>query len=151
MQAPLPTSRPTLPSFRLSEASPFDHALIRDSWRRSYRSSPGTAKWPDAAYDAWISTRLDALLPLCRISVARHIDSPDGLIGWLASEQRSNDFVAHYAWVAKPFRGAGVLRSLIEHQTPVGERVISTLRPPFSDAFKALGFRFEARASHSKR
>lgn len=140
-----------MPRFRLSEASPFDFPLIRDSWRRSYRASPGTASWPDTAYDAWISTRLDTLLPRCRITVARHIDSPDGLIGWLASEQTPSAFVAHYSWVAKPFRGAGVLRSLVEHQGPSGELVISTLRPPFSNAFKALGFRFDARASHSKR
>lgn len=137
-------------SFRCSEATPFDLPLIRDSWRRSYRASPGTARWPDTAYDAWISTRLAALLPICRISVARHIDSPDGLIGWIASEQ-STLYVAHYAWVAKPFRGAGVLRSLVEHQSPLGERVISTLRPPFSDAFKHLGFRFDPKASHPKR
>lgn len=137
-------------TFTLGEARDFDLALVRDSWRRSYRSSPGTHAWPDAAYDAWISVRLAELLPLCRTSVARHVDSPDGLIGWLASVQ-GDRFTAHYAWVAKPFRGEGVLRALVAHQSPVGERVISTLRPPFSNAFKALGFRFDPRAGHSKR
>ena len=140
-----------LTRWRCCEAEPGDLALVRDSWRRSYRDSPGTVKWPDAAYDAWISARQATLLPLCRVSVARHESSPDGVIGWLATQQQPGRYIAHYAWVAKPFRGEGVLRSLVNHQQPYGELVISTLRPPFSDAFQHLGFRFDPKASHSKR
>ena len=130
------------------EASkPTDLAILRDSWRKSYRLSPRTAKWPNEAYAVWIAQHMDKLLPRCRVAVARPPDWSDGIVGWVAAEQTADKFCVHYAYTIDMFRRQGVMTSLIAFLEPSGQRVFSALRPPFSDALKRSGFVFDRNAA----
>lgn len=139
--------------FLIADATPDDLVVVCDSWRRSYRESPGTHRWPQAAYDAWIGVRLDELLPRSRVTVARPVDWPEGVLAWVASEQREGAYVVHWAFCKGPFRRQGLVAALIEAQTPRGAMQFSA--KSFHAGAEALarkfGFRHEPEASSRRK
>jgi crossover junction endodeoxyribonuclease RusA len=129
-----------------------DAAFIYSSWMHSYRESPLTSRWTDSEYQERMGQRIGSLLERSRVLVARPPDWDEGIIGWAAAEQRSGKFLLHYAFVRGDasggvplFRHRGVLSLLIQQHEPKGRRLITTLRPPFTNYIKRLGFRFEQR------
>lgn len=131
----------------IETARPDDREFIRDSWRKSYRESPRTCRWPTEAYAVWISAEMDRLLQRSEVRVARPGDWPEGIVGWVAAEQQPEAFVVHYAFVKPLFRRHGVLTRLVESFGPEGALVFSALRPPFSNYLKQRGFAWEPRAA----
>lgn len=129
-----------------------DAAFIYSSWMHSYRDSPLGSKWSDREYSERMNQRIGQLLERSKVLVARPLDWDEGIIGWAAAEQRSGKFLLHYCFVRGDtsggvplFRNRGVLTALIAHHAPQGKRLITTLRPPFTDYVKRLDFRFELR------
>lgn len=138
---------------QIAEATPGDLDLVRDSWRKSYRHSPGTYNWPQAAYDTWISTRLDELLSRCRVTVARPEDWSDGVLAWVASEQSADRYTLHWAFCKAPFRRTGLVAGLVAAQEPRGALVYAA--KSFHAGADALaskfGFRHAPGASNRRR
>ena len=137
--------------FVIDVARESDMDFVRDSLRRSYRDSPRTARWPNEAFALWIADYMDQTLPRCRIHVARPVDWDQGIIGWVAAEQQEDRFVVRYTFVRTMFRKQGVMTALINSMEPKGELIFSSLRPPFSEALKRSGFRFEREPSQPTR
>lgn len=133
--------------FRIEPAAPDDLAYIRDSWRKSYRDSPRTGKWPATAYAVFIADLMDRQLKRSRVVVARPESWADGVLGWLCAEQQPDQFVLHYVLVRPEFRNEKVMTSLIKSLEPNGKLVFSCLRPPFSAYVQRLGFAFNPRAA----
>lgn len=128
----------------VTKATPADLDFIRDSWRKSYRKSPGTHSWPDAAYEIWISDRLEKLIPECNISVARPHDWPEGILGWIASQQTSKHYRLLWAFTKGPFRRQQVFSTLLASQNPLGAPVYSSKSFHSATPFiiNKFGFRF---------
>lgn len=134
--------------YSICAAQDSDMDFVRDSFRKSYRDSPRTGKWPQEAFAIWVADHLDKMAASCRIVVARPDDWGDhGIIGWLAAEQQPEQFVLAYAFVRPLFRKQGVMTSLIKSLEPKGKLVFSCLRPPFSAYVQRLGFAFNPRAA----
>lgn len=141
-----------MPDYRIDQARDSDTDFIRDSWRRSYRDSPRTGKWPPEAYSVWVAPHMDALLARSQVRVARPADWPEGVIAWVAAEQTPEAFVLHYAFTKPLFRSAGVMTALVQSLEPKGARLFSQLRPPFTDLLKQSGFAWTGprEASHPR-
>jgi hypothetical protein len=137
--------------FTISPATEADSDFVKDSWRKSYRHSPLTGKWPSQAYAVWIADHMERLLKRSKVIVARPVGWQDGVTGWLAYEQLPGLFCAHYAFVRPLFRQQGVLTELVNSAEPSGEKVFSSLRLPYCLALERLGFRFRKEASHREK
>jgi hypothetical protein len=137
----------------IADATPDDLGFVGDSWRRSYRDSPGTYNWPQAAYDAWIGVRLDELLPRCRVTVARPLDWAEGVLAWVASEQRADAYVVQWAFCKAPFRRSGLVAALIEAQQPRGAMQFSakSFHTGATALARKFGFRFVPEASNRRK
>lgn len=129
----------------IDEARECDAAFVFSSWTHSYRDSPGTSRWPAEKYAAWICDHIESTLARSRVLVARPVDWDEGIIGWAAGEQRSGKFILHYAFVRPLFRQSGALGMLLAAHAPQGRRLLATLRPPYTDYIKRLGYRYEPR------
>ena len=128
-----------------------DTDILRDSWRKSYRLSPRTAKWCDEPYAIFISDLMDRLLARSRVVVARPTDWSEGVLGWVAAEQQPTQIVVHYAYVLDAHRKQGLMKALIASLEPKGKLVFSSLRPPFSAALQKLGFVFDRHAASNRK
>lgn len=138
----------------IADATPDDLGFVGDSWRRSYRESPGTYNWPQAAYDAWIGVRLAELLPRCRVTVARPEDWAEGVLAWVASERRPGAYVLHWAFCKGPFRRSGLVSALVEAQRPELGAMHFTAKSFHAGATalaRKFGFRFVPEASNRRK
>jgi hypothetical protein len=136
---------------RIEDAREGDLDLVKDSWRKSFKNSPLTAKWPAAAYAPFIAAHMDRVLPRCVIRVARPETWDEGVLGWVAAEQLPDVFVLHWAWCRDEFRRQRVLSRLVQSFEPRGQRVFTHLRPPFSDCLKRPSLGFTWSPDHASR
>lgn len=132
-------------TMRIDVARECDAPFVYATWMASYRDSPLGSKWDDAEYRDRMNQRMASLIERSVVYVARPSDWDEGVIGWAVAEQRGGRFLLHYCFVRPPFRQQGVLTALIAQHAPRGQRLITTLRPPFTQYIKRLGFRFEHR------
>lgn len=111
----------TFMDFRIEQATPGDVPFLMSSWLKSYRRSPHTRKWSDFTYFARQRPLCEMLLARSQVLVARPLDWPEGIFGWIAFEKPSDGFVLHYGYVKSPYRRLGVARRLLEYAQPSGE------------------------------
>lgn len=134
-------------AIRVEDARESDLDFVKDSWRRSYRNSPRTVKWDDEPYAIFIAELMERLIAKSRVRVARPVDMPDVVIGWVCAEQMRDRFCVHYAVTKEMFRRQGVMTEILTSFEPEGELVFSSLRLPGSDYLKQIGFAHDPRAA----
>lgn len=154
---------------------PYDRSFVFASWKAGYRDSPEMgwlqhvaaqcddaathdqrraelAAWhkdaAEEAYDASMQRRIERLLTRSRVLVARPPDWPEGILGWVCSEQTADTFLLHWAHVRKRYRarytGHSLLWELVAALEPRGALRFTYLRPPFTDALTSHGYAFAA-------
>lgn len=137
----------------LAEATPDDLTVVGDSWRRSGKKTPRTYDWSDAAYYAWADLHIEQLLPRCRVLVARPLDWPEGVLAWVASEQRRDGWVLHWAYTKELFRRQGLVSQLIEAQQKHGPLRYSakSFHAGADGLVRKFGLRFTPEASNRRK
>ena len=126
-------------------AAPHDVAFVCDSWLRSFRRSPSTAGMSVSVYWDRFAPQVRELVASGSVLVARPEDWDRGIIGWVSYEKAPHTFVLHYVYVKNVYRRMGVMAKLLsaagdsDHQ----HRVITRLRPPYSDILLARGYKHE--------
>jgi hypothetical protein len=137
----------------LADATADDLAVIGDSWRKSGRNTPRTHGWSDAAYYAWADLHIEQLLPRCQVLVARPPDWSEGVLAWVASEQRGDAWVLHWAYCKELFRRQGLVSQLIEAQHARGPRLYSakSFAAGADGLVRKFGLRFAPEASNRRK
>ncbi len=127
--------------FRIDRYRDHDASFVIDSWLRGYRTSPSASKLADDEYEALQRPTIDRLLSRSTVLVARPLDWPEGIMGYLVAEQTPSAFVVHWSHVKPAFRSLDIRGALIDAMEPRGRREFTHFRPPFTDQWIERGYR----------
>src|SRR5688572_6123145 len=103
-------------SYEIGDATEGELPFVFRSWVRSHRTAPGSLRMPAGAYYPWQRDVIDRLLerePSPLVLVARDVESPIFLYGFLVAERVGGALVAHYAYTKRAWRGQGLARALL--------------------------------------
>jgi len=129
----------TLPH-RIESMQAHDVDFIWSSWLKSYRSSPHTRKWSEAAYLDYQRPRIERLLGRSQVLVARPLDWAQGILGYLVYEPN----LIHYVYVKSTYRHQGVARSLLATSgVQLSECSYSHRVPPFALYLDSAGSHYQ--------
>jgi len=117
-----------------------DNEIVMDSWLSSYRNSPGMHDVPAGLYYRRQRQVVMRLLGHSTVKVARPLDWPEGVLGWVCAEHGGDEFILHYGFVKSVYRRHGLGMSLLRAFEPRGRMVFTHLRPPYTDYLRDLGF-----------
>lgn len=117
-----------------------DHDFVLNSWLMSYRRAPGSHHLPNGVYFRRMRRVAERILSHSDTKVARPLDWPEGVLGWLCAEQCDGVFAVHYGFVKVFYRKRGLGKALIDAFAPTGRLVFTHLRPPYTDHLRNLGF-----------
>lgn len=116
---------------------------ILATWLSSYRKSRWVEGVESAVYYARQREVVEALLQRQHFKVARWLENPDHLYGWICYGGDQGNVIVHYCYIGEKYRKLGIGRALLESipwYTP-GDRVIAThysqiVSPVFEKLFK---------------
>jgi hypothetical protein len=97
-------------TLRRREAKPSDHALVIDSWKRSYEGSPAVRGADREHYRVDMTRTIRRLLDKASIRVACDPDDEDTVVGWVAYTGTE----LHWGYVKEAFRSECKLSWLLE-------------------------------------
>lgn len=95
----------------ITAVTPADLNFVWSSWTQSYRSSPHTRKFSDAKYQELMQPRIEAILQRSDVLVARPMDWPEGIIGWVCAEPETSTL--HYCYCKTLWRRQGITTQLL--------------------------------------
>lgn len=104
----------TGPDYVIGVSLPSERNLVLQSWCRAFRSERVNLGMPQSAFYPWQRTNMDRILardPL--LLVARDVEKPEYVYGWLCAERIGDAFVAHFAYVKRDWREQGIARALL--------------------------------------
>lgn len=109
------------------------------SWTRCYRAERDSMRIPQRAFFLWQGDTIDRLLEGgAKVYVARDVERPAFLYGWICAERRDAALVVHYAFTKRAFRERGIGNALLQHAvTELGEGAEELWQSHGSDAHDA--------------
>jgi GNAT superfamily N-acetyltransferase len=101
-------------SYRIGEATSGEMPYVWRTWVRDYRYAASMGRMPYRAYCDWQRDMIDRLTDSgAVILVARDVERPVYLYGFLCAQRVGDAVVAHYANVRRDWQGQGIARSLL--------------------------------------
>ena len=100
-------------SLRIRAGRPSDHALVVDSWKRSFEGSPSVRACDREHYRTEMTRTIRRLLDRATVRVACDPDDEDTVVAWVAFTGRE----LHWGYVKEAFRTECKLAALLEGVT----------------------------------
>lgn len=128
-------------------AKPDEMPLCYQSWSRTFRAEPASQRMPDRAFYLWHRDLVDRLLASgAQVFVARDVERPVFLFGWLCAQRVGQSLVPHYAYVKRPWRERGIGTALlVAAMERLGEGATELLQShgsrQYDHRLAAMGFR----------
>lgn len=146
---PIPAFLSTLQFTPMLEA---ERPFIYKSWLKGYRRAPRVVDMTPDAYFAFQHRQIEKILDTdAQVLMARGLDDPDWLCGFLCSDVVDSHYIVHWCFTKVAYRGMGVLKSLlntdlqrrgIDPTQPSFSGIYTHQRAPFSEVFDRLQFRY---------
>jgi GNAT superfamily N-acetyltransferase len=121
--------------------------LAYQSWSRTFRAEPSSQRMPDRAFYMWHRDIVDRLLASgAQVFVARDVERPVFLFGWLCAQRVGDGLVIHYAYCKRPWRERGIGHALLAAAVErLGEGATELLQShgsrQYDGKLAAMGFR----------
>lgn len=121
--------------------------LCYQSWSRTFRAEPASQRMPDRAFYMWHRDVVDRLLASgAQVFVARDVERPVFLFGWLCAQRVSDALAVHFGYVKRPWRERGIGTALlVAAMERLGEGATELLQShgsrQYDHRLAAMGFR----------
>ena len=143
----------TRPPYAVTPGASAERNLIVDTWRRSLQDAPAYAKVPTRGYVFWVTDLIRhflgtgrelSLRSSDRLYVARDVERPTYVYGWLLCRDQRPGLALVYVYVKGPHRREGIAKELLASALEATEDgpLTYAFRTRFDRWFDDLGMTF---------